>query len=256
VAVSPDAAQIMFRIVARDRGDRRPDPADPGAAQVGRFYDDLINESIDGGEPKTFAKAEILLAPSGENSGGSANQAPSWSPDGRFVAYARSRIAGGRVLSLQLVVAEAISGKTVWELAIHAKGKFGLGEITETRWSPDGKKLGFVTRENDYGDGKHPWRDALYLVNSDGSDVQPMRVNGRATSISAFAWSPSGDALVFRSDFEAKPICKLNLLFRFEVGTFPCRLAEHVYTSRVDGSGLVRISKNPEYLRGQLFWIR
>jgi Tol biopolymer transport system component len=123
------------------------------------------------------------------------------------------------------------------------------------RWSPDGKTIGFIVWESPFDQSKVT-KYALFVVNSDGSNLHAVNFAQRDMNVTSFAWSPSGDRIVFRSDLRAKKVCNTNLSFYAETGHRPCRDAEHVYTSNIDGSSLKQITKEPEYRHGDLYWVQ
>jgi Tol biopolymer transport system component len=99
-------------------------------------------------------------------------------------------------------------------------------------------------------------KSTLYTVNSDGQALKAIRFGKNDINVSAFAWSPSGQRFAFRSDSDAKKLCNFSVVFYAQTGRQPCRDAENLVVANVDGSELNRISKDPEYRHGQLFWIQ
>ena len=104
------------------------------------------------------------------------DRAPSWSPDGQWIAFASTRPFNG--------------GYHVW--VMHPDGT-GLRQVTQgfgyaPDWSPDGTKLVY-SGLGDNGNG------AIWVVNFDGSDEH--RLTSSAFSEDDPAWSPDGSKIVF-----------------------------------------------------------
>jgi Tol biopolymer transport system component len=138
---------------------------------------------------------------------------PSWSPDGRFVAFMRDA-EGGASPALWIVGSDgrgahhvADGGRGVWSpdgtrLAV---GGFGLtlikpdgteartvvaGESEPAAWSRDGRRLLFTS----YRDGN----PEVYLVGSDGSRLR--RLTRKPGDDYAADFSPDGRKILFTSD--------------------------------------------------------
>ena len=117
------------------------------------------------------------LTPGSWEADGIAERYPSWSPDGRRVAFVREE--GGQS-----------------DIFVMNAGNFDLVNITNSPyneyapiWSPDGEQIAF-NRE-----GGEPVATNIYLMNADGSDVRQL------TSYSSGAvypdWSPDGSQIAF-----------------------------------------------------------
>jgi Tol biopolymer transport system component len=238
-AASEDGQQIAFNVNSRDGSDKSADASDPRAAKLGKLYLDLMYEDIQGSSPKTIAKGESVYS-------------QAWSPDGTRIAYRRN-VSKESAASVEVA---SIDGSVIFHLApVHTLTAQNQQFVQGIRWSPDGKSIGFIVWEATFDDSTAP-KHTLFVVNADGGDLHAVHFAPRDINVSAFAWSPSGDQIVFRSDFQAKKLCNTNLSFYVETGRRPCRNAEHVYTSNIDGSSLKRLTKDPEYRNGNLYWIQ
>jgi len=113
---------------------------------------------------------------------------PQLSPDGRFVAYVVTDVSlekNKRVNHLWVVPS---AGGEPMALVHDDKPD------TSPRWSPDGKRLAFLsTRE----DGSQVWVVDMAQGRAVG---KPRQVTKVATEVSSFAWSPDGRWLAFASD--------------------------------------------------------
>jgi hypothetical protein len=238
-AATDDGQLIAFNVNSRDGSDKSPDVNDPVAAKWGKLYLDLMYEDVQGSNPKTIVKGESVYS-------------QAWSPDGTRIAYRRN-VKNESAASLEVA---NIEGGVIFHLApVHTLTAQNQQFVQGIRWSPDGKSIGFIVGEATFDDSKAP-KHTLFIVNADGSNLHAVHFSPRDINVSAFAWSPSGKQIVFRSDFQAAKLCNNNLSFTVETGHRPCRDAEHVYTSNIDGSGLKQLTKDPEYRNGNLYWIQ
>ncbi len=238
-AASDDGQQIAFNVNSRDASDKSPDASDSRAANLGKLYWDLMYEDIKGSIPRTIAKGEGVYS-------------QAWSPDGTRIAYRRN-VSKESAASVEVA---SIDGSVIFHLGpVHTVTAQNQQFVQGIRWSPDGKRIGFIVWEATFDDSKAS-KYTLFVVNADGGNLHAVHFAPRDINVSAFAWSPSGDQIVFRSDFQAKKLCNTNLSFYVETGRRPCRNAEHVYTSNIDGSLLKRLTKDPEYRNGNLYWIQ
>ena len=107
-----------------------------------------------------------------------ASTSPSWSPDGKRIAYASEG---------HINIVDAGGGEPV--RVTRADGYYDVGPIP--RWSPDGARLAFAS----WVDGNNV---EIFIVNADGSGLT------NVTRSSAFDydpnWSPDGARLTFVSD--------------------------------------------------------
>ncbi len=118
------------------------------------------------------------------------NTAPSWSPNGRQLAFYRK---------FHLVVADA-DGSQEHEVLRHVVGSI-------VSWSPDGTRLAYLVQD-EFGFGS-----GLWVVNVDGTDAHEIY---RADNLADPSWSPRGDQIAF-SAAAAAPNTDDSVLFEIGV---------------------------------------
>jgi Tol biopolymer transport system component len=164
------------------------------------------------------------------------SKSPSWSPDGKRIAYVQQPAllskndiyvvdaAGGE--PVRVTQTEGFYGKPRWSpdgarlaftdygwdggevFIVNADGS-GLTDVSrhaafdaDPSWSPDGKRLAFVS---DRGASVHSITLDVYVVDVDGRNVTRLTWligimgNGRSDSAGAPAWSPDGRQIAFSS---------------------------------------------------------
>jgi len=132
--------------------------------------------------------------------GGGINTYPSWSPDGKRIAF-RKIIDNG---NSEVFVANADGS--------------GIRNLTNNpafdgwpAWSPDGSEIAFASNRNSSYE--------IYVMNADGTDVRKVaNSEGRAT---APAWSPDGKTIYF-------PICQ-KVAFRADCQIFAAKLDAYAH---------------------------
>jgi TolB protein len=116
--------------------------------------------------------------------GASINLLPSWSPDGKSIAFSSFREGTGA----HLFVVD-VSSLKIRPLVL--SGDFATG----ASWSPDGSRLVFSSSHNDNTD--------VYVAQADGSGAKRV-TDSRGIDISA-SWSPDGKRLAFVSERAGTP---------------------------------------------------
>jgi Tol biopolymer transport system component len=142
----------------------------------------------------TGAKPLTLLT-----SGGIACFNPVWSPDGAKLAFASNRALDGSDALLNAL--------NIWVINADGSGAMPLTRLTATGvvnsepdWSPNGRKIAFLSsRAVDGSDAINP-ADNLWVVNSDGSGAMPFtRLTATIANSFDAGWSADGSQLAFTS---------------------------------------------------------
>ncbi len=111
------------------------------------------------------------------------NLTPSWSPDGRSIAYTSYRSGGADIL-ISNIFAGTMESPTK-----------GIGQNYLPVFSPDGTRLAFTSNR----DGNNE----IYVIDRDGSNV--MRVTNNPAIDVTPTWSPTGTQIAFTSERRGQP---------------------------------------------------
>ncbi len=111
------------------------------------------------------------------------NDSPSWSPDGRQIAFTSFRNGFGDIYVI------GVDGRGERRLTTHAT------HDDHPAWSPDGTRIAFVANR----DGN----PEIYVMNADGTAER--RVTTSPAREYYPTWSPDGTRLVFQSDRDDRP---------------------------------------------------
>jgi TolB protein len=157
---------------------------------------------------------------------------PYWSPDGSQIAfYRRERDTDDNGLITtddheELWVMNADGSNPI---QVSADG----GDKRGRWWSPDGRKLAFMTRARDVsGDGKvDSYDDEVYVVGADGSGSVTV-IDGMAANTGFVGWTPDSQRLIIESRVDTNGDGQLDY-----------KDDNAIYSVGSDGSGLTRLSK-------------
>lgn len=172
------------------------------------------NSEIVSGRPTDNAVQEIYISdydganPSRITVNRTINISPSWSPDGRSLAY-----------TSYATKFPDIYLHNIFEVGRPIRPAGGTEAIqnAQAAWSPDGTRVAFASKR-----GSNFYN--IYVVNRDGSNLRQL-TSGNQYDV-APAWSPSGNQIVFVSDRPGKP--QLYLIGADGTGLtrLPCQEAE------------------------------
>jgi Tol biopolymer transport system component len=128
---------------------------------------------------------------------------PAWSPDGRRISFAGND-------GLYLVNADGSGVRRLTRNPV-----YGMPYGTPA-WSPDGRRIAFTSRQ----DGN----DEVYVMNADGTGHRNLTRNAAADHVHAGGWSPDGRRIVFHSNRGGN---------------------RDIYVMNADGSGQRPLTRNP-----------
>jgi len=109
---------------------------------------------------------------------------PTWSPDGRSLAYTSYRRAVPDIFI-----------SNIYQATVPENPSRGQGENFLPVWSPDGTRIAFMSTR----DGN----PEIYVMNRDGSNVRRL-TNNPASDVTP-TWSPTGTQIAFVSDRSGSP---------------------------------------------------
>ena len=110
---------------------------------------------------------------------------PTWSPDGRSIAYTSYRRGVPDIF-----IANIYQG-TVPENPLHSRGEENFLPV----WSPDGTKIAFQSNRDGHAE--------VYVMNRDGSGIR--RITNNPANDGTPTWSPTGKQIAFTSDRSGAP---------------------------------------------------
>ena len=184
VPINEGVVQVEPTLVARNIGRVTLS----GFTRVGALYYwrqtglvDVFTVPIDGSPASAPASSRIASRFVGTNIG------PSWSPDGRYLAYLSQRLGLPRGPGATVIVIRDVKSGTDRELIPDLKL-----EVMAPRWSRDGRTLLVrgSNRESDAG---------VFLVDVVSGDVSPGVVAPRVSDVGRYAWWVDGRSIVYNS---------------------------------------------------------
>jgi TolB protein len=163
---------------------------------------------------------------------GSLNILPTWTPDGRSLAYVSYRQGSPRIF-----LASIFEGKNTPNLT----GEPANGQALALSFSPDGKRIAYASNRGGNVD--------VWVANADGTS--PRRLTTSPGQDTAPVWSPTGQEIAFTSNRSGTPQVflmdseGLNVRRLTTIGNYndapawnPSRqFSEIAYTSRLESGG-------------------
>ena len=142
---------------------------------------------------------------------------PSWSPDGKHIAFTSSEAKDVERKRPQIYVMDA-DGKNRRRLS----NRFIKDAEWQPSWSRDGKRIAYTSSGALDTTGGH-WR--IYVIDADGGNRQ--RLSNDAVDDYYPSWSPDGERIAFTSARDGR--------------------RNDIYVMDADGSNQRRLTENPEF---------
>lgn len=141
------------------------------------------------------------------------NYEPQWAPDGNRIVYISNRALDG---SNNLIDAPASSDawntfriRNIWIMNADGTNQqpltrmtsYWTGDSVGSRWSPDGSRIGFVSRMSVDGSDRTSYPYNLWVINADGTGMTSItRITAASAHNSGFTWSSDQGQIFFHSE--------------------------------------------------------
>ncbi len=250
--VSPDGSRIVYSTC--EYRDNRLIENWEGVGNTGPRYEPLAAYELGAVDVKTNERKRLTKAD------GLVNH-PSWSPDGKQIAFISYMGWGSGTLPLDRyhypnyadyqqqakVALIAADGSSLMEGPFRQIESTARVALYPPVWSPDGQQLAYLAHE---GEGFGPFDTVLYTVRLDGSDLTSI---GETTTLPT--WSPDSEELAFASvDGESQIIyvvkpdgTDLRTIWRSEPDNPATPIFQVLWSP--DGSELLFLSDRPYLVR-------
>ncbi|MCH7587419.1 MAG: S9 family peptidase [Chloroflexi bacterium] len=175
-----------------------------------------------------------------------------FSPDGLRVAYAVSKVVADEAAEIE---SERELQKTaIWILSLETQSArmltTGEHEDTSPRWSPDGKRIAFLSDRAE--------QSQIYIIPFDGGEAQALTKLKQGVGSSP-TWSPDGTQIAFTAGPARKardpgaPYRIVRHIFRFDDLGYIDDVIQDIYIAAVGGGEPRRLTSD-ENLNGNLAW--
>lgn len=155
--LSPDGKKIVFMAYKKDT---RP------------LEVNIWTVPVEGGKPTQVTKSPTQ------------DRYPSWSPDGKFIAFSRYEQTSKDEYEMNIFLTPSEGGEV--RKLTSKSNRVALASID---WSPDGKYIAYFSRDK-----------TLNIIPVDGSKHRVLTEVGNVREHSSLSWSPDGNELAFTSN--------------------------------------------------------
>jgi TolB protein len=204
-AAQPVTSRLAFTSVSLSTG--------PCVPPLTRVVSDVYVANADGSDKRLLEHREYLGCPD-------YGRGVAWSSDGQTIAFFAPGKSSNSPPDVHVVNADG-SGQQR-----NVTRQWGLDNLPV--WSPDGKKIAFVSGRDGCGPGSG--NGEIYVMNADGRGLRRLTRNGLADALPM--WSPNGTRIAFLR-FSVPPACG-------GWGTDP---GPNVWVMNADGSGQRRLAR-------------